>query len=208
MRLGMSPYYVERLDQTASHLARLFRDPQVQAQESLFGTADSYLKVSVVNSRVEAIMRGYATQGIVGYDAYDKAREDVGLTINAIREPLVTLYEQAKRKEPPKLKLWRAVSLYDIKEFNLSRVGLYWSDNRTCSSSYWSEGGDVYRITAEVDPDSVDWLATVIQRFMYGDQECEITLRPGTKVTLIEYKAEYGDTEPFPVSQRQAVAGL
>lgn len=83
-------------------------------------------------------------------------------------------------------------------------LGTFWS--YSFGEPHWHiRSGTSVRIIAEVDPSKVDWITTIRRNanYLYGDDEWEIALSPGTPLKLVLIAV---DGEPLDIKVTSQVA--
>lgn len=83
-------------------------------------------------------------------------------------------------------------------------LGTFWS--YSFGQPHWYlHGGTNVRLIAEVDPGKVDWVTTIRRNanYLYGDDEWEIALSPGTPLKLVALAV---DGEPLDIKVASQVA--
>lgn len=102
------------------------------------------------------------------------------------------LYRLATRGVP--VRLWRAVRLESIGDLDAARVGNYWSF--TPEGAGQQQGPDdfgrIYLLSAETDPENIDWEHGFASYMHYGADQSEAALLPGSEVLVT-----HADGEPL-----------
>lgn len=85
------------------------------------------------------------------------------------------------------LTIYRALYVANPKDLRLEDVGIYWTTDAENAEAYWAEEDANTYLEAKVSSDQIDWLDTLTARmhFITGDDENEITLKKGTKLSHV-----------------------
>lgn len=101
------------------------------------------------------------------------------------------------------MKVWRCVTLKNIKELKTKGVGIYWSYVESSAEAHWGVGGGTpYTLEAQITEDAVDWEATVYANLhpSIGNLENEICLKEGAPVKILQWQGPGWQTwhRPLP----------
>ena len=94
------------------------------------------------------------------------------------------------------LTLYRHIFVNSLNDIQLEGIGRYWSNDETLAFSHNAneENGDIeVMLRAVVTPAEIDWMDTAYARIVFGEDEAEVSIAPGTplNVTGIKVNGEW-----------------
>jgi len=88
----------------------------------------------------------------------------------------------------PKIIIYRAVALNNIKQLKLNDIGMHWSFEKEGAGVYGADSSkykNVFVLTGEVNPKGINWEYGLTSFVYYGEDQWECALEIDTPVTII-----------------------
>ena len=89
------------------------------------------------------------------------------------------------------MSIYREISLDGgIESLRTADAGIYWSWDIAAAEAHWGSGRNHFLLKGLVDQSAIDWRLTILHNIQIstGEDEKEITLRPGAKIKFVGYK--------------------
>jgi GNAT superfamily N-acetyltransferase/RNA:NAD 2'-phosphotransferase (TPT1/KptA family) len=105
------------------------------------------------------------------------------------------------------LTIYRHILVNSINDIHFDGLGRFWATDESLAISHNADenSGDVeVMLRAVVNPDEIDWMDTVYARIIFGENEDEISIAPGTTINVTGMRVDKGEWQTPPVGMKTA----